>query len=150
MHFPEQLYAMPFLKDRYGQQIEAVIRSLNLQLLATNTVSGEILRVPSDRIFILTSVAVQFAADALGGVMTGCACYATIDGGGQNWLMATNNSGSTLAAGQPAIAYGSTGSVFVTPGARVYVNVTANTSATHTAVVTITGLSIPRGNIAVS
>jgi hypothetical protein len=150
MHIPEQLFASPFLKDIRTQQIELVFRRAAVQLAAANTGNTAIYQVQRDRIFILTGLATSFAADAVGGTMTSCFAFITFEGGAQTFIAATNNSGVTLAAGQPAIAYAWSGSVWVPPGATMSVGVTANTVATHSADIWVSGITIPRGNVAIS
>jgi hypothetical protein len=150
MHIPEQLFASPFLKDIRTQQIELVTRRAALALIATNTGNTSIYQVSRDRIFILTGLACSFAADGAGGTMTSCFAFITFEGGAQTFLAATNNSGVTLAAGQPAIAYAWSGSIWIPPAALVSVGVTVNVSAGHSADIWISGITIPRGNVAVS
>lgn len=153
MHFPEQLFSLPLLKDFQTQQIETVLRRKELAFGGFAVFAVAIFIVPRDRFLILTGVNCLFTADPAGGVLSGAAAYCTLDTGSaeQFDLLATaGGPGIALAAGQPGINYGGSGSIWVPPGATVYVRASASIVGNHTATMTITGLTIPRGNVAVS
>lgn len=150
MHFPEQLFSLPLLKDVRTQPIELVHRQTSVSVVAGNSmVTTGLYTVPRDRILCLTNVGVLFSADAIGGSFTGGGVFALI--GGQNhYLLATGNSGVTLAAGQPGIMYGATGSIWVPPGTGIEIYCSVNTNANHNALVSFAGITFPRGSVSIS
>lgn len=150
MHIPEQLFSLPLLKDLRTQQIELIVRRGATTVAASNLFTAALYTVPKDRVFCVSSFACQALPDAIGGTPVTLALTLDVDGVNTNYVCATPTTGFSLAAGQPIQALGMACSIWCPPGSIVGLALAFNTSATHSWTPGLTGLSFPRGAVAVS
>jgi len=148
MHIPEQLFSLPLLKDLRTQQLELIVRRGATTVLAASSFLELLFTVPGDRIFCVTSFAAAVLTDPLGGVCVAVGLQLDI-GATSSMVCAAPGTGFVAAAGQPIHAFGTGCSIWCPPSSRVSVYVSLNTTATHSVTPSLTGLSFPRGSVAI-
>jgi len=151
MHIPEQLFALPLLKDVKTQPIEYVFRrGPNTVAALSIFFSGVMYTVPQDRFFCLTSYAAAMTPDAIGGTPTSLSVYGVIDTFvGAQPIAGMLVLGATLAAGQPTQTFGQATSIWLPPGTQISMQGTFNTTATHGFLPTLSGITFPRGSVSI-
>lgn len=150
MHIPEQLFSLPMLKDVRTQSIELIVRrAFSASGGLAGWLSPILFTVPKDRIWICTSFSVEFSADAAGGTAAGVGLFLQQAGGANQSVCAATGGGYVLSAGQPAQDYGNSCSIWFPPGSECTIRMTSNGAGNHSAFFNVSGLSIPRGSIAV-
>lgn len=148
MHVPEQLFSLPLLKDVKTQPLELVFR--RVESLAGGLLTSQVLyTVPSDRVFCLTSWGVTYANDGLGGGMVAAWLAATINVSSIHYLdgkiLGYNPTGAIVAVH----SLGSTGSIWIPPGAEVALASSNNCVGNPNVFYAIAGLTFPRGAVSI-
>lgn len=150
MHIPEQLFSLPLLKDFRTQQLELVFRYNSATVVGSAFIqSPSLFIVPTDRVFCVTSWCANITPDTSGGFVTSAALYATVPGLNNYGVLGVNGPGVNTGTNQLVQSYGSACSVWLPPGTIISVAATLNVAATHTGTFTLTGISFPRGSVAV-
>lgn len=149
MHAPEQLFALPLLKDVRTQPLEIVFRSVTVDTGGFSIAEADVYQVPQDRVFCLAAWGVKFTPDGLGGTLIGCSPVVTF-GNIQYWIGGMGGTiGFTLAAGTGPQTGGGSGSVWCPPGSTVQMRSNANNALNHRFEMSVAGLTFPRGSVSV-
>jgi len=155
MHVPEQLFSLPLLKDVRTQPLEIVYRTVTGGIVGgqfVTTGATPLYIVPSDRILVISSFAVECTPDLGGGWPICVGLVVALTGESGRTVMAAAGAGANTGTNPNGVSqtYGATGSVWVPPNATLSASALFNVAGSHVCNFTFAGLTIPRGSVSIA
>jgi len=150
VHIPELLFSLPLLKDRRTQQIEHIVRRQTVLGTSDSIAFADLYDTAPDRFFVVQHVGCQGVPfDGSGGLLHYVALEAIeLAGSFNSTILATFVRGSAVAGSILQMAAGPA-AIWVGPNVRLRAwAFWSNSFPGHQSSLSISGLSIPRGNVA--
>jgi len=150
VHIPELLFSLPLLKDRRTQQIEHIVRQKSVLGTSDTVAFADLYDTAADRFFVVNHVGCQgIPFDGSGGTLQYVALEAVeLAGNFNSSILATFVRGAASPGSIVQMAAGPA-AIWVGPNVRLRAwAFWSNSFAGHNSQLSLSGLSIPRGNVA--
>jgi len=152
MHIPEQLFSLPLLKDVKTQPIELVFRTSGIVASGgAATFASALYTVPNDRVFCCTGWGVFCDPNAVGGYMQTAGMAYQLPNGTTVYLQSRSIGFILAGAPCPQHLLGDACDIWLPPGGIASVLCTfSGGGVTHNVTFSLTGVTFPRGSVALA